>query len=75
VSNVYRTARVPDQDRTWLAIGASYRVLPSVTVDGGYAHAFVLDSRIRETSPTGDVLTGRYSNMVDIFSIGTRTQF
>lgn len=75
VSNAYRTARVPDQDRTWLAVGASYRVLPGVTVDGGYAHVFVLDSRIRETSPTGDVLTGHYSNMVDIFSFGTRTQF
>jgi long-chain fatty acid transport protein len=75
VSNAYRTARVPDQDRTWLAVGASYKVLEGTTVDAGYAHVFVLDSRIRETSLTGDVLTGRYSNMVDIFSLGTRTQF
>ena len=75
VSDDYRTARVPDENRVWLAIGASYQVLPGVTVDAGYAHLFVKDSSIRETSPTGDVLTGRFRNRVDIISLGTRTVF
>jgi len=75
VSNAYRMARVPDQDRTWLAVGASYKVLPGMTVDAGYAHIFVLDARIRETSATGDVLTGQYKNSIDIFSLGTRITF
>ncbi len=75
VSNAYRTARVPDNDRYWLAAGASYQVLPNITVDGGYAHIFVLSSRIRETSTTGDVLTGRYNSAIDIVSLGTRTTF
>ena len=75
VSNAYRTARVPDDDRYWLAVGASYKVLPNVTVDGGYAHIFVHSPRIGEVSPTGDVLTGKYSNAIDIFSLGTRTVF
>lgn len=75
VSNVYRTARVPDQDRTWLAVGASYKVLENTTVDAGYAHIFVLDGRIREVSATGDVLTGRYKSQIDILSFGTRSQF
>lgn len=75
VSNAYRTARVPDQDRTWLAVGASYKVLEGTTVDAGYAHIFVLDSRIRETSATGDVLTGQYKNSIDIVSLGARTTF
>ncbi len=75
VSNAYRTARVPDDDRYWLAVGASYKVLPNVTVDGGYAHVFVTSPRIGEVSPTGDVLTGKYSNAIDILSFGTRTVF
>lgn len=75
VSNAYRTARVPDDDRYWLAVGASYKVLPNITVDAGYAHVFVHSSRIGEASTTGDVLTGKYSNAIDIFSLGTRTQF
>ncbi|GAC1347529.1 MAG: outer membrane protein transport protein [Acetobacteraceae bacterium] len=75
VSNVYRTARVPDEDRAWLALGASVKVLANMTLDAGYAHVFVLDSRIREVSATGDVLTGRYANHIDIISLGTRMQF
>ena len=75
VSDDYRTARVPDENRVWLALGASYQVLPGVIVDAGYAHLFVKDSSIRETSPTRDVLTGRFRNRVDIISLGTRTVF
>ena len=71
----YRTARVPDGNRYWLAIGASYRVVPRTTVDFGYAHVFVDGSKIRETSATADVLNGSYDSKIDIFSIGTRTAF
>lgn len=75
VSNAYRTVRVPDGDRYWLAIGASYQVLPSTTVDAGYAHIFVNSPRIGEVSGTNDVLTGKYSNAIDILSFGTRSRF
>ena len=37
VTDAYRTARVPDEDRFWLAGGLSYRVLANTTVDVGYA--------------------------------------
>ncbi len=75
VSNAYRTVRVPDDDRYWLSVGASYQVLPNITVDAGYAHIFVHSPRIGETSATGDVLTGKYSNAIDLFTLGTRTRF
>ena len=75
VSNAYRTARVPDESRTWIAIGASYTVLPGVTIDAGYAHLFVKDSRINEESRTRDRLQGEFRNRVDILSVGTRTVF
>ena len=75
VTDAYRTARVPDANRYWLAVGASYRVLPKTTVDFGYAHVFVDDSTIHEFSATGDLLAGAYSNHIDIVSLGTRTTF
>ncbi len=71
----YRTARVPDADRIWLAGGLSYQVLPGITADFGYAHVFVKDSKITDVSATGDVLRGRYNNSIDIVSIGTRAKF
>ncbi len=73
--NAYRTARVPDANRVWLALGLSYQVLPGVTADFGYAHVFVRDSRVTETSSTGDTLRGRYTNAIDLISFGTRTVF
>lgn len=75
VSAVYRTARVPDGDRVWLAGGVSYDIFPGTAVDFAYAHLFVNDSRIREVSTTGDVLQGRYNSSVDIVSVGTRLKF
>ena len=71
----YRTARVPDANRYWLAIGASYEVVPRTTIDLGYAHVFVDGSKIRETSTTRDVLSGSFDSRIDIFSLGTRTAF
>ncbi len=75
VTNSYRTARVPDQDRTWLAIGASYKIMPNLTLDAGYAHVFVRDAQILEVSSTGDVLKGTYQNSIDLLSLGARMQF
>ena len=75
VSNTYRTARVPDQDRLWLAIGASYKVMANLTLDAGYAHIFVRDSQISETSSTSDKLVGSYKSSIDLFSLGARMKF
>lgn len=75
VSNAYRSARLPDQDRIWLAVGLSYRVLANATLDAGYAHVFLLNGRVQETSATGDVLTGRFSSHIDLLSVGTRLAF
>lgn len=68
VSDAYRTARIPDEDRTWLAFGAQYRMSPKAMLDIGYAHLFVKDARIDKTE-TGPVrLTGEYDAAVDILS-------
>ena len=66
---VSRNPRIPDNDRFWLAIGASYRVVEKVNVDVGYAHIFIEDAEINNTDvSTGHVLTGRYESSVNIFS-------
>ena len=75
VPNATRSTRIPDQDRYWLALGFSYQILPRVTVDVAYAHAFVDDGRIREMSATGDVLSGISSDSIDVGSVGTRLRF
>ncbi|MDB5809952.1 MAG: hypothetical protein JWN94_2074 [Betaproteobacteria bacterium] len=65
-----RTARLPDQARTWLALGAQMRVSKAGTVDFGYAHEFIKDASVNNVAvPTALRLIGNFSNQVDIFSV------
>lgn len=67
VSDAYRTARIPDEDRTWIAFGAQYRLSDRSALDFGYAHLFVKDADINKLE--GPVrLTGTYDSSVDILS-------
>lgn len=77
VSDAFRTARIPDANRTWLALGGQYKPTKSSAVDFGYAHLFVNNSSINNnTGATGAAstatvgrLVGTYKNSVDIFSV------
>lgn len=66
VPDDFRTVRIPDEDRTWIAFGAQYRLSPRSMVDVGYAHLFVKDAAIDKTD--GATLTGTYEASVDILS-------
>lgn len=82
--DAYRTPRVPDQDRTWLSIGAQYRLSQQGVIDFGYAHIFVKDASINMNgapSLTSALVAGRgslvgsFNNKVDILSIQYRHSF
>lgn len=69
-----RTARLPDNDRIWLAIGGKYRVSQTGTLDFGYAHLFVRDPDINRNAtvdPLGGTvrLKGGYDNDANIVSV------
>lgn len=61
----HRTSRIPDADRTWLAVGMQYSLSPQARLDFGYAHLFVKEARIDHTA-SGTRLIGTYNNHVDI---------
>jgi long-chain fatty acid transport protein len=64
-----RTPRIPDENRTWLALGGQYRYSKHSAVDFGYAHLFVKDATINSTVAGAGTLSGTYDNHVDILSI------
>lgn len=73
VSDAYRTARIPDNNRTWLTFGGQYKVSAASKLDFGYAHLFVKDTPIAQnqntaTSANGN-LVGTYSSSIDILSV------
>jgi long-chain fatty acid transport protein len=72
VSDQFRNARIPDQDRTWLAIGAQWKPasLSGVAIDVGYAHLFVKDATINDNqAPSNGILRGTYNLSADIFTV------
>lgn len=63
VKDEFRTPRIPDNNRTWLALGGQYKPSASSAIDFGYAHLFVSDSSINAAA-----VVGTYKNKVDILS-------
>ncbi|MGB5442171.1 MAG: outer membrane protein transport protein, partial [Gammaproteobacteria bacterium] len=83
-----RTPRVPDNDRTWLTFGATWKYTPEISFDFGYAHLFVDDPKLSgspdahdpTTMPPGNLtgfhaLNAKYDAAVDIFSVGFNWKF
>jgi long-chain fatty acid transport protein len=84
-SAAYRTPRIPDEDRVWLAVGLSYKATDAVTLDFGYAHLFVSDPEIDKSVETScpssgencyrGGLKGTYDAAVDLISLQLRVAF
>ncbi|MCL5060705.1 MAG: outer membrane protein transport protein [Candidatus Thermoplasmatota archaeon] len=67
VSDIYRTPRIPDGARTWVAVGGRYRLSGKSVLDFGYAHLFVNAPGL-QSSDNGTTLKGEYDSQVDILS-------
>lgn len=48
VKEMYRTARVPDNDRQWLTAGATYNLNPRWSFDAALAYLFIGTSKLNE---------------------------
>jgi len=70
VDDLYRTVRIPDSDRTWLALGVQLKLTGKDVLDMGYAHLFMKDASLNApapgTQPTSIPVIGNYENSVDI---------
>lgn len=75
VSDQYRTPRIPDEGRKWIALGASYKYSENIILDAGYSHLFVSDPTLNETDDKGYNLKGKYKSSVDILGIQMRWIF
>jgi long-chain fatty acid transport protein len=73
-NDVDRTARLPDQDRKWLAFGVQWKPSKTSILDVGYAHEFIKDASINnpvpgQTTCVAGCLTGKFESKVDILSV------
>ncbi|HMN45091.1 MAG TPA: outer membrane protein transport protein [Povalibacter sp.] len=71
VPDATRTARLPDTDRKWVAIGAHWEPSSSWLIDVGYAHLFSSDTPIEQndgSTARSGLLLGQQESAVDIVS-------
>lgn len=85
VTDQVRTVLIPDNDRFWASIGASWQIIRGLRADLAYSHVFVRDATVNisaasgnpwfatsisAANPTGVSYIGNASSRADIFSVG-----
>ncbi|MDG4866465.1 outer membrane protein transport protein [Guyparkeria sp. 1SP6A2] len=72
----FRTARLPDADRTWASMGLGYEISKQWSVDVGYTHIWMTDSTIDNvTESDSNTLSGQYQGKVDILGLQLNAHF
>lgn len=67
-TDVDRSPRLPDQDRTWLAFGVQYKPSKQGVLEVGYAHEFVKDAQVNSAAAAGRLI-GTFKDKADILSV------
>ena len=69
VNTTDRTARLPDGDRNWLAVGAQYKFSPQLKFDIGLAYLFVKQGDINQnegSTASNGLVSGHYDSSVSL---------
>lgn len=69
INNENRSVRLPDSNRIWTSIGATYALNDTISFDASYAHLFAKNGTIASTN-SGLTLYANTKGRVDIFAIG-----
>ncbi|HDV5285861.1 TPA: outer membrane protein transport protein [Vibrio cholerae] len=81
VNDTYRTATIPETDRTWVSLGASYVATPQLTLDAGFTYIFAKDATINEPRDPSDYkaaeLGGAFNGNVsgNVWLIGVQANY
>jgi long-chain fatty acid transport protein len=75
VTDDIRDVRVPDSNREWLSLGATYRASESAEYSVGYTHLFLDKPEVSVTSATGSSLQGKYDVGSDIVAFSAAYYF
>lgn len=81
-----RSVRLPDNDRTWVSLGAQVKIMQNQRLDFGYSHLFIKDADINFTKSqitgtgapvagTSSTVQGQYEGSVDLFSVQYNISF
>ncbi|MBI5721347.1 MAG: outer membrane protein transport protein [Burkholderiales bacterium] len=77
VRDEFRTPRLPDSDRTWLALGVRYQPSPTMWFDAGYTYIWMKDapSQLQPAGPVPGALNGTYRGNVQVLGVQAALRF
>jgi long-chain fatty acid transport protein len=80
VTDKVRSTRLPDNDRLWLSLGASYEITERFALNASYSHVFVKDANINIAAGNPNFngaisYVGKSKAHVDILSIGLTSKW
>ncbi|UQA50571.1 outer membrane protein transport protein [Vibrio sp. ED002] len=81
VDDKYRTTTIPETDRLWLSVGASYEWSKNLTLDAGFTYIFAKDAPISEPRDASDneaaVFGGAFEGEVtgNVWLIGVQANY
>lgn len=61
-----RTVRIPDNDRYWFSVGATYKVNKNVKIDVGYSHLYLPTYKARNGYSASGMAPGGSQKYVDV---------
>jgi long-chain fatty acid transport protein len=82
----YRDPRIPDNDRIWVNLGASYKINEAWSLDAAYSHIFIKDQTVNVTQASGsNAIAGtpleinqvyaKYQGSADVIGLAARFNF
>ena len=70
-----RIIGIPDSDRIWASIGASYKYSAATTIDFAYTHIFLKDAELNRLSQQGLRVVADVEAKTDILSVALKTRW
>ena len=74
-SDSNRNALIPDANRYWLSVGATYKPLPVLALSAAYSHLFVDNSKVNTTTISHSLFQASYNSQIDILSLEATLSF
>ncbi len=73
VPDATRNPRIPDSDRVWFGVGATYAVTPRLSITGAWAHVFFDAAKVDLEGEGANAFRGdlrqHFDNRADLFSL------
>lgn len=73
-SIAHRTPRLPDDNRTWFSVGATWSVSDALDVDFGFSHIKPDDPKVNATS-SGSRIVGPFDGSANLYGISGQYRF